>query len=131
MSRLVDKQWAEVDPKVQWAIDLLEKPEGYEPNDLFGYYTAPLIGTLIGLSTNLFRNRQERLPLRAGLPITVALTAAGFYFGTYVRDRNIKKTADKLDVARHYIMTHPELFPEPERKKYGDKNVLYAWEPTR
>ena len=34
-------------------------------------------------------------------------------------------------VIKHYIMTHPEKFIEPERIKYGDKRVFLDWSPAR
>ena len=38
---------------------------------------------------------------------------------------------DEHRVIKHYIMTHPDKFIEPERIKYGDKRVFLAWDPKR
>ena len=38
---------------------------------------------------------------------------------------------DEDRVIKHYIMTHPEKFIEPERIKYGDKRVFLDWAPAR
>ena len=32
-------------------------------------------------------------------------------------------------VMRHYIITHPELFPEPKKVKYID--TIQPWSPVR
>ena len=38
---------------------------------------------------------------------------------------------DEDRVIKHYIMTHPEKFIEPERIKYADKRVFLPWSPKR
>ena len=38
---------------------------------------------------------------------------------------------DEDRVIKHYIMTHPDKFIEPERIKYGDKRVFLDWDPKR
>lgn len=47
--------------------------------------------------------------------------------GVYIRDMFEKKTTLNMAICRHYIMLHPERFPEPEMKKFGDKEVFYTW----
>ena len=38
---------------------------------------------------------------------------------------------NEVRVAKHYIMTHPDKFIQPERIKYGDRRVFLNWEPCR
>ena len=39
------------------------------------------------------------------------------------------KKMEEQAVMRHYILTHPELFPEPKKVKYIDH--IQAWRPVR
>lgn len=57
----------------------------------------------------------------------------GMTLGYFVA-QGINKTtdaykADRDTKLRDYIIQHPELFPEPERKKYSE--VLDSWLPIR
>ena len=38
---------------------------------------------------------------------------------------------DEVRVAKHYIMTHPEKFVQPERIKFGDRRCFLDWTPCR
>ena len=124
-------KWDDPDPGVKWAMDLLDSPPGYEPNSLLTYYISPIFGAAFGVFGNMVHNSSNYKPLRTNLPLTIALGVGGFMFGGYIRDNRTRKHQDRVAVAKHYIMTHPELFPEPERKKFGDRTVLFPWEPIR
>lgn len=124
-------KWDEVDPRVQWAIDILDSPPGWEPSSVYTHYFPAGLCTIIGGAIIPIRNVVKRMPFRTSLPATLLLAAAGFQIGNYLNDMKAERRQEKMAVAKHYIMTHPELFPEPERKKFGDRVYLSEWEPAR
>jgi hypothetical protein len=74
---------------------------------------------------------QLKRPWSAAAPITPLLAALGFFGAIKLREFRIKANNDDARVLKHYIMTHPEKFLEPERKKFGDACVVIPWEPNR
>merc|ERR1719249_410608 len=74
------------------------------------------IGAGCGLILNLMANK----PMRASLPRT-------FGMASWHQVYRGKRQAENEAVARHYIMLHPDRFPEPEMLKYGDRRVLLPW----
>merc|ERR1712203_80735 len=56
-----------------------------------------------------------------------ALSTLGVLTGEYIRARILRYNTEELAITKHYLMLHPEKFPEPEHMKYGDKRVFYPW----
>ena len=59
------------------------------------------------------------------------MSCLGVYIGERFRSAVLDYKAEELATVKHYIMLHPERFPEPEHMKYGDKRVFYPWMPNR
>ncbi len=123
-------RWDDPDPRVKWALDEMDF-DGTEPSSLMSFYSMGVTGALCMGGMGLLRNHLSRRPLYAALPVTLAMTALGGWLGCLYRDSRIKKHAEELAVIKHYIMTHPDMFPEPERKKYSDRVVFLPWRMAR
>merc|ERR1711874_860726 len=76
-------------------------------------------------------NISRKLPVRSNLVGYVVASGLGITIGEYVRYKLYEYKAEELATIKHYIMLHPEKFPEPEPMKYGDKRVFYPWIPNR
>lgn len=123
-------RWDEVDPRVQWAMDILDD-EGIEMTSLARYHSTTAFGGIVGAAIVPTANWMTRRPLFAAIQYTVLGGVIGLGAGRLLREFFIKRGQEEMAVAKHYIMTHPEKFPEPEKKKYGDKSVVLNWEPCR
>merc|ERR1711976_960469 len=119
-------QWDEPDERVKWAIDLFDR-QGVEYTSVLGYYLPHMTLTTIGAAIFLARNKLGRKPLYAGLPFTLAAMGVGFLAGHQFRQWRSKLDREDIATMQHYIMSHPERFIEPERKKYGEACVLLPW----
>lgn len=124
------KEWQEVDPRVEWAMKVFDWGE-IEPNNMLTYYAVPFLGGFFGTSGCIIRNHFYARPLWAGAPFTLGMGVAGFFGFKAWRDWKARRMQDEHRVIKHYIMTHPDKFIEPERIKYGDKRVFLAWDPKR
>ena len=130
MSATDEKIWEKPDQRIQWALDILDDG-GYEQTPIVSYFWYPvLFGSSMGLG-NPIRNMLYRRPMNTALHLTIAGAATGWFFGCWWRNRLARKNADELAVIRHYMMLHPEKFPEPEKKKFGDKEVFLEWPINR
>jgi len=118
--------WDEPDPRVKWALDLLDN-QGYETVPMMKRFTLPTALGAVGAGVGLMMNLSANKPMRAGLPRTFALFATGFGVAWWHAGYRARRQAETEAVARHYIMLHPDRFPEPEMLKYGDKRVLLPW----
>ncbi|XP_064483314.1 NADH dehydrogenase [ubiquinone] 1 subunit C2-like [Ornithodoros turicata] len=74
-------------------------------------------------------NRSTNRPLYSGLPRFLVAIPIALYLGDKLRQYYQRSSAERDAMLRHYIMLHPEDFPEPERKKY--KDVFETWVPER
>uniref|UniRef100_A0A023FYJ3 Putative mitochondrial electron transport nadh to ubiquinone n=1 Tax=Amblyomma parvum TaxID=251391 RepID=A0A023FYJ3_AMBPA len=92
----------------------------------FWYWGAPAV--FAGISA-CFANKLMGKPPFSGLQKHISFVILGGVLGAgYLRF--LENRSQERDAAlRHYIMLHPEDFPEPERKKYRD--VLETWLPIR
>jgi len=126
----LDAKYADVDERVRWAFKLLDA-EGTEPTSILQYYAPPVFGAAFGASFQPFNNYINRRPMWAALPKTVACAGLGLLGGLWLRQWRVEKNAKETAVMKHYITMHPEKFPEPERKKFGDPVVFNPWKITR
>ena len=125
-----EKIWEKPDPRIKWALDILE-PKGYEPTNMINYFFWPgLVSAGTGLSP-MFVNLMLKRPLFASIHYTIAGLAAGWCGGVYFRNMVADKNAEEIAILKHYVMLHPERFPEPEKKKFGDKEVFLEWPINR
>ena len=73
------------------------------------------------------RNVIARRPYHTSAHVTLGFMAVGWLAGVKLRNTWSDKNAEEIAVLKHYVMLHPEKFPEPEAKKYGDKEVFLEW----
>ncbi|XP_047346126.1 NADH dehydrogenase [ubiquinone] 1 subunit C2 [Vespa velutina] len=115
-------------PDIQWALDILTPDPDYRPS-LWEKY-GMLVGTPIMLVGGAcFRNSFLKRPLHAGLQVHIALTVIGLAVGYKMHELVDNHFAKRDQMLRHYVMLHPEDFPPPERKKWGE--VFEPWSPIR
>ena len=124
-----DKIWEKPDPRIKWALDILD-PKGNEENFINYFWYPGLFASAFGVSYPL-SNLMGKRPWFASLHLTAAMTAFGWVAGVYTRNYWMDKNAEEIAVCKHYLMLHPEKFPEPEKKKWGDKEVLLEWPINR
>merc|ERR1712142_1254204 len=122
--------WEDPDPRVQWALDLFDN-QGYETTPYRNIFFLPSMLGCAAASAQIFNNVRYFRPLTAGMPITAGLFAAGVGVGVWFNEYRAKRDAEMMAVAKHYIMLHPDRFPEPEMKKFGDKCVFIPWRVNR
>ena len=79
------KDWQEVDPRVEWAMKILDWGE-VEPNNMFTYLATPVFGGVVLGSTMFVRNYFYARPMWAGAPFTLAIGVAGFFGAKTWRD---------------------------------------------
>ena len=125
------------DPRIKWAMDVMDR-EGNDFEGFLGRIWAPASSAIFPVAGNTARNITNRVPLRTNLPVALVLTPVFGLLGHYTRSgtkpslcffHNFylfrkffdRQRADEEAIMKHYIITHPELFPEPPRVKYIDK----------
>ena len=119
--------WNDPDPRIQWALDILEPPGGNMPESIIHRFSYPFIGFWSGVGAVAFSNMKRRIPMTSNLFGFAALATLGTLTGEYIRARILRYNTEELAITKHYLMLHPEKFPEPEHMKYGDKRVFYPW----
>ena len=122
--------WENPDPRIQWALDILEPPGG-EMNSLHSRVLLPVSCGAFGFLSLAINNYVRKIPMRANFLGYAAMTVGGFLVGDYMERYFREKRATDLAIYKHYIMLHPEKFPEPEKMKIGDKRVFYSWPIAR
>ena len=109
-----EKIWENPDPRIKWALDILDF-EGTEPTTMLDYYFWPAVlgagGVVAGFGHNLYFRR----PMISALPYSLTMACLSWFAGGFGRDYMAKKHAERRAVMEHYIMLHPERFPEPVR----------------
>ena len=125
-----ERIWENPDPRIQWALDILEPPGG-EIKSLVSRVMLPASGVFLGFIGVMTFNFQRKIPVKSNLAAYVLLTGLGGFGGEKMHAIYRQKKADQIAAAKHYIMLHPERFPEPEKMKLGDKRVFYRWNPLR
>ncbi|KAK0181314.1 hypothetical protein PV327_003607 [Microctonus hyperodae] len=113
---------------VSWALKILEREPDYEQNLIAKYFHSLYLG-LMGGCVPVLKNAVYKRPLWSGFQHHIMFTAGGMALGAYLRHREDGIVARRDAVTRDYIMRHPEDFPPPDRKKYGE--VFYPWVPMR
>ncbi|CAG9809875.1 unnamed protein product [Chironomus riparius] len=111
-----------------YALDLLNKDyEIQKPlsNDLYN----PILLGVAGFASIAFSNFIMRRPLMSGIQRHVAVGTAGVFFGCWVNKKRDEHYAERDAVLRHYVELHPEDFPDPDKKKFGE--ILMRWNPIR
>jgi len=130
MSASEEKIWEKPDPRVKWALDILDDGE-YERTPLHGFFWYPALGLFTGAGGNLMTNWVYRRPAHTAIHLTIFGAAIGWLAGVAFRNRLERKNATDLAAIKHYLMLHPEKFPEPEKKKFGDKEIFLEWPINR
>jgi len=116
------------DPRIKWAMDVMDQ-EGEEFEGVIGKSLAPLSFAALPPATVATRNMFQRLPMRTTMFPAILLmfpfAAAGLSFRKWTDNQHAEESA----MIKHYILTHPELFPEPKKVKYIDH--IQPWKPLR
>nr|ALS04969.1 NADH dehydrogenase [Pseudodiaptomus poplesia] len=121
-------KYDEVDPRVQWAMNVLD-----DEGQTYESQTERLLpGIMVGITPafgNMLYNFTNKIPIHTNWMKAAITFPLGF--GLYAAARNWKDgiRAENQAVMKRYIMTHPELFPEPKRVKYID--FIEPWRPVR
>ncbi|THK33130.1 NADH dehydrogenase [ubiquinone] 1 subunit C2 [Diachasma alloeum] len=113
---------------VSWALKILEREPDYVESVWTRYFHqawCTMFGVLIPVSGNFLYRR----PVWAGIQTHITLGLIGLGVGTYLRQRERRILGERDAILRDYIIRHPEDFPPPERKKWGE--VLVEWLPMR
>ena len=125
-----DRLWENPDPKIKWALDILDD-EGFSQESIMQRGVYPLAGAGGGFLASVMQNRLYRRPLFANLPMYALTIGLGVIGCEAIRKWQIHQAREEDALTRHYIMLHPEKFPEPEMKKFGDKEVMWEYTPVR
>ncbi|EEC03121.1 NADH dehydrogenase [ubiquinone] 1 subunit C2 [Ixodes scapularis] len=83
----------------------------------------------IGIGTICVVNLSTRRPALSGIQKHLIAASIGAVTGEGLRRYFMYSARERDALLRHYILLHPEDFPEPERKKYAD--VFEPWLPVR
>ncbi|KAL2729222.1 NADH dehydrogenase ubiquinone 1 subunit C2 [Vespula squamosa] len=115
-------------PDIQWALDILTTEPDYKASIWERY------GLLYGLPLTIFggaclRNSLLNRPLHAGFQVHIITTLASFLVSYKLQEFTNDHFAKRDQLLRHYVTLHPEDFPPPERKKWGE--VFEPWYPIR
>eukprot|EP00088_Acartia_fossae_P064300 TRINITY_DN790_c0_g1_i2.p1 TRINITY_DN790_c0_g1~~TRINITY_DN790_c0_g1_i2.p1 ORF type:complete len:146 (+),score=27.93 TRINITY_DN790_c0_g1_i2:55-492(+) len=126
-----------VDPRVEWAMKVMD----YEDHDYQKFHERLLIPVGFGFLPVFFNFYMTKDPtsykLSAKLkkffkqPSPMMLLGVPLFmgFGAWCEDYRYKVNQDNRALMRHYILTHPERFPEPRRHKFADS--ILPWFPRR
>jgi len=125
--------WEDPDPRIHWALDILEPKGKYAepPERLVSRFAYPFGGFCMGAGLIGGSNIMRKLPLKSNIVGYAVMSCLGLYIGERARSVILDYKIEELATIKHYIMLHPEKFPEPEHMKYGDKRVFYPWMPNR
>ncbi|XP_074106954.1 NADH dehydrogenase (ubiquinone) B14.5 B subunit [Cotesia typhae] len=113
---------------VSWALELLAPDPTVEPH-LFAKYFHEIQCSLFGAGVPALGNALLRRPIYAGIQNLLIGAVIGGAVGHLLRLRENGILATRDAIYRDYIINHPEDFPPPERKKFGE--VFYPWLPMR
>ena len=126
-----DRIWEQdPDPRIKWALDILE-PAIPEKEGLWDRAIWPGLGVFTGFAGSTIYNVMKRRPAMGNALQLVGAMAVFGFIGEKGRQMGKQKNAEDIAMVKHYIMLHPERFPEPERVKIGDKRVFYPWPSYR
>ena len=130
MSSSEEKIWDKPDPKIKWALNILDG-DGYEKASIVDFFWYPMLGATGGSLSSLAGNWRTNRPLYTAIHITAFAGVAGWLTGVWFRNRLSQRNANEIAAIKHYVMLHPEKFPEPELKKFGDKEIFLDWPINR
>jgi hypothetical protein len=125
-----ERIWENPDPRVKWALDYFDS-EGIESETLLSRFSLTAISGATNFGMVAVYNMIMKRPLKSNLLGYAFCGSLGLIFGEQVRKYGIKRKQEEVAIVKHYIMLHPEKFPEPEKMKFGDKRVFYPWSPLR
>ena len=102
-----------VDPRVQWAIDIMETQD-YDYQPWYEKIIMPGIFVSIAPISVTINNFVRKVPTRTNMPLALATTPLSLGLCYKLQEIKNKIDAENRAHAKHYILTHPERFPEPK-----------------
>eukprot|EP00088_Acartia_fossae_P064305 TRINITY_DN790_c0_g2_i1.p1 TRINITY_DN790_c0_g2~~TRINITY_DN790_c0_g2_i1.p1 ORF type:complete len:141 (+),score=36.58 TRINITY_DN790_c0_g2_i1:32-424(+) len=117
-----------VDPRVEWAMKVMDR-EGHDFEREFDKILYPGSMGLAPISLIAFYNLLNKMPVKRNILAGVALSPITFYLGIQAKRWRESIQAENRAMVQHYILTHPERFPEPPRVKYAD--MICEWRRDR
>ena len=119
--------WENPDPRIKWALDIFDHsqiPEAQQFMDKWTYWVTIGAAGAWGFVQNM-----RRRPLYANIIPGALFVGATYLLCTSAWHIRRERAEQRAAAAMHYIMLHPDRFPEPEYKKFGDKEVFLCWNP--
>jgi len=113
-----------VDPRVQWAMDIMENDDhDYQP--WYEKIIMPAFAVSILPVSVLMSNFTRKVPTRTNMPLALATTPLSL--AAIFKLQEVKNTINRENIAhaKHYILTHPERFPEPKKPYFKDMILPY------
>lgn len=121
-----ESKYGQMAPYYENLFRPLPRSEHDEFLDRFWFWGFPAFMAGAGMcATNWFLRR----PMLSGIQRHIIAMSGAAVFGEGFRRFTGYYSSERDAALRHYIMLHPEDFPEPERRKYRD--VLETWTPVR
>ncbi|XP_023336353.1 uncharacterized protein LOC111707474 [Eurytemora carolleeae] len=118
----------EVDPRVEWCMKIMDQ-EGMDMESEVMYLSAPVTLGATPAATIAISNFVYRLPIKTNMGAAILATPIAFGCGLLVKRWRENINRENMATMKHYILTHPERFPEPKRTKYID--LIEPWNAGR
>ncbi|XP_012271542.1 NADH dehydrogenase [ubiquinone] 1 subunit C2 [Orussus abietinus] len=112
-----------------WAIELLTGHDVNEGNALLYQYWHVFGGATTGIAVACAYNLLRKRPLYAGIQRHIICGLIGTGIGYLCKTRYLSKIATRDAILRDYIKLHPEDFPPPIKRTFGE--VFMKWTPIR
>ncbi|CAG0887317.1 unnamed protein product [Darwinula stevensoni] len=96
---------------------------------VIGEYWSPVTCGLGGFGGVVLRNLFIKRPMLSGIQLHILAATVGALVGKYADNMYRKQTAQRDAIYTHYMHLHPERFPKPERKTFGE--IFESWNPAR
>uniref|UniRef100_A0A6M2DDY1 NADH dehydrogenase [ubiquinone] 1 subunit C2 n=1 Tax=Xenopsylla cheopis TaxID=163159 RepID=A0A6M2DDY1_XENCH len=111
-----------------YAIKLLTNTFNRQPS-IITQWIIPVSCGAFGFAAICGSKYFMKRPVFSGIQHHILYTCGLFAFGYVANKYRDDYYADRDAMYRHYISLHPDDFPAPERKKYGE--ILQRWQPIR
>merc|ERR1712214_78269 len=82
-----ERIWENPDPRIQWALDILEPPGKYgqPPERIFNRFAYPVGGGALGAMVIAMNNMFRKIPVKSNIVGYAVMSLGGIYLGEYTR----------------------------------------------